>query len=69
MNDTAERDDQHDVHRPLGAEGTTVSTAEDQTKLGIVAMRNPAMVAITSAASWTERARPPRPGRVSWRRW
>lgn len=39
---------------PSGLKETTVSTAEDQTKLGIVAMRNPAMVAITSAASWTD---------------
>ncbi|MGA5287668.1 D-alanyl-D-alanine carboxypeptidase [Streptomyces pseudogriseolus] len=39
---------------PSGLKETTVSTAEDQTKLGVVAMRNPAMVAITSAASWTD---------------
>ncbi|WP_331462616.1 D-alanyl-D-alanine carboxypeptidase [Streptomyces sp. Z38] len=39
---------------PSGLKETTVSTAEDQTKLGIAAMRNPAMVAITSAASWTD---------------
>lgn len=39
---------------PSGLTKTTVSTAEDQVKLGTVAMRNPAMVAITSAASWTD---------------
>ncbi|MEW1873171.1 D-alanyl-D-alanine carboxypeptidase [Streptomyces caelestis] len=39
---------------PSGLKETTVSTAEDQTKLGIAAMRIPAMVAITSAASWTD---------------
>ncbi|MFC8940656.1 D-alanyl-D-alanine carboxypeptidase [Streptomyces griseoincarnatus] len=39
---------------PSGLKETTVSTAEDQTKLGIAAMSNPAMVAITSAASWTD---------------
>ncbi|MFD6037400.1 D-alanyl-D-alanine carboxypeptidase [Streptomyces griseoincarnatus] len=39
---------------PSGLKETTVSTAEDQTKLGVAAMRNPAMVAITSAASWTD---------------
>ncbi|MEV0693263.1 D-alanyl-D-alanine carboxypeptidase [Streptomyces sp. NPDC050388] len=39
---------------PSGLDKTTVSTAEDQVKLGIAAMRIPAMVAITSAASWTD---------------
>ncbi|MFC8387453.1 D-alanyl-D-alanine carboxypeptidase [Streptomyces sp. NPDC057238] len=39
---------------PSGLKATTVSTAEDQTKLGVAAMRIPAMVAITSAASWTD---------------
>jgi D-alanyl-D-alanine carboxypeptidase (penicillin-binding protein 5/6) len=39
---------------PSGLKETTVSTAEDQTKLGIAAMKIPAMVAITSAASWTD---------------
>ncbi|MFF9124437.1 D-alanyl-D-alanine carboxypeptidase [Streptomyces sp. NPDC014889] len=39
---------------PSGLNKTTVSTAEDQVKLGTVAMRMPAMVAITSAASWTD---------------
>ncbi|GAA0927410.1 D-alanyl-D-alanine carboxypeptidase [Streptomyces thermoalcalitolerans] len=39
---------------PSGLDKTTVSTAEDQVKLGIAAMRNPAMVAITSVASWTD---------------
>jgi D-alanyl-D-alanine carboxypeptidase len=39
---------------PSGLKETTVSTAEDQVKLGNAAMRIPAMVAITSAASWTD---------------
>ncbi|PWI07400.1 D-alanyl-D-alanine carboxypeptidase [Streptomyces sp. NWU339] len=39
---------------PSGLDKTTVSTAEDQVKLGIAAMRIPAMVAITSVASWTD---------------
>ncbi|MFB7460002.1 D-alanyl-D-alanine carboxypeptidase [Streptomyces sp. NPDC056188] len=39
---------------PSGLNKTTVSTAEDQVKLGNAAMRIPAMVAITSAASWTD---------------
>ncbi|MFJ4515962.1 D-alanyl-D-alanine carboxypeptidase [Streptomyces sp. NPDC088816] len=39
---------------PSGLNKTTVSTAEDQVKLGTAAMRIPAMVAITSAASWTD---------------
>ncbi|MFD4952466.1 D-alanyl-D-alanine carboxypeptidase [Streptomyces sp. NPDC058451] len=39
---------------PSGLTKTTVSTAEDQVKLGTAAMRDPAMVAITSAASWTD---------------
>ncbi|MDT6984510.1 D-alanyl-D-alanine carboxypeptidase [Streptomyces lusitanus] len=56
MNDTAkELGMTHTTYTdPSGLKETTVSTAEDQTKLGIVAMRNPAMVAITSAASWTD---------------
>ncbi|MGW1404317.1 D-alanyl-D-alanine carboxypeptidase [Streptomyces sp. NPDC002405] len=39
---------------PSGLKETTVSTAEDQVKLGNAAMKMPAMVAITSAASWTD---------------
>ncbi|MFF4828027.1 D-alanyl-D-alanine carboxypeptidase, partial [Streptomyces sp. NPDC001312] len=39
---------------PSGLKETTVSTAEDQVKLGNAAMKIPAMVAITSAASWTD---------------
>ncbi|MFJ2719690.1 D-alanyl-D-alanine carboxypeptidase [Streptomyces sp. NPDC087437] len=39
---------------PSGLKETTVSTAEDQVKLGNAAMTMPAMVAITSAASWTD---------------
>ncbi|MGJ3559994.1 D-alanyl-D-alanine carboxypeptidase family protein [Streptomyces sp. INA 01156] len=39
---------------PSGLDKTTVSTAEDQVKLGSAAMRIPAMVAITSVASWTD---------------
>ncbi len=39
---------------PSGLKETTVSTAEDQVKLGNAAMRIPAMVAITSAASWQD---------------
>ncbi|MGA5548484.1 D-alanyl-D-alanine carboxypeptidase [Streptomyces pseudogriseolus] len=56
MNDTAKELGMTDTTYtdPSGLKETTVSTAEDQTKLGIVAMRNPAMVAITSAASWTD---------------
>ncbi|MEV5549602.1 D-alanyl-D-alanine carboxypeptidase [Streptomyces sp. NPDC052309] len=39
---------------PSGLKETTVSTAEDQVKLGRAAVKIPAMVAITSAASWTD---------------
>ncbi len=39
---------------PSGLKETTVSTAEDQVKLGRVVVKNPALVAITSAASWTD---------------
>ncbi|MDR3084077.1 MAG: D-alanyl-D-alanine carboxypeptidase, partial [Streptomyces sp.] len=39
---------------PSGLNKTTVSTAEDQVKLGIAAMRIPAMVDITKVASWTD---------------
>ncbi|WP_344555204.1 D-alanyl-D-alanine carboxypeptidase, partial [Streptomyces atrovirens] len=56
MNDTAKELGMTDTTYtdPSGLKATTVSTAEDQTKLGIAAMRIPAMVAITSAASWTD---------------
>ncbi|MFF8592530.1 D-alanyl-D-alanine carboxypeptidase [Streptomyces sp. NPDC015220] len=39
---------------PSGLTKTTVSTAEDQVKLGNAVVRIPAMVAITGAASWTD---------------
>ncbi|MFI9255580.1 D-alanyl-D-alanine carboxypeptidase [Streptomyces sp. NPDC053069] len=39
---------------PSGLKETTVSTAEDQVKLGRLVVKNPALVAITSAASWTD---------------
>ncbi|WP_031225545.1 D-alanyl-D-alanine carboxypeptidase [Streptomyces roseochromogenus] len=39
---------------PSGLKETTVSTAEDQVKLGRMVVKNPALVAITSAASWTD---------------
>ncbi|MFQ6141682.1 D-alanyl-D-alanine carboxypeptidase [Streptomyces seoulensis] len=39
---------------PSGLTKSTVSTAEDQVKLGNAAVRIPAMVAITSVASWTD---------------
>ncbi|CAL9307629.1 hypothetical protein SUDANB180_03363 [Streptomyces sp. enrichment culture] len=39
---------------PSGLKETTVSTAEDQVKLGRAVVKNPALVAITSAASWTD---------------
>ncbi|GKQ36697.1 D-alanyl-D-alanine carboxypeptidase [Streptomyces sp. A012304] len=39
---------------PSGLKETTVSTAEDQVKLGNAVVKNPALVAITSAASWTD---------------
>ncbi|MEU6774035.1 D-alanyl-D-alanine carboxypeptidase [Streptomyces sp. NPDC046759] len=39
---------------PSGLKETTVSTAQDQVKLGRVVVKNPALVAITSAASWTD---------------
>ncbi|MER7490431.1 D-alanyl-D-alanine carboxypeptidase, partial [Streptomyces sp. NPDC126497] len=56
MNDTAEELGMTNTTYtdPSGLKETTVSTAEDQTKLGIAAMKIPAMVAITSAASWTD---------------
>jgi serine-type D-Ala-D-Ala carboxypeptidase (penicillin-binding protein 5/6) len=39
---------------PSGLKETTVSTAEDQVKLGRAVTKNPALVSITSAASWTD---------------
>ncbi len=39
---------------PSGLTATTVSTARDQVKLGHAVVKNPALVAITSAASWTD---------------
>ncbi|MBN0044944.1 D-alanyl-D-alanine carboxypeptidase [Streptomyces actuosus] len=39
---------------PSGLKETTVSTAEDQVKLGRAVVRIPALVDITSAASWTD---------------
>ncbi|MFB9735576.1 D-alanyl-D-alanine carboxypeptidase [Streptomyces thermocoprophilus] len=39
---------------PSGLKETTVSTAEDQVKLGRAVVKIPALVAITSAASWTD---------------
>ncbi|MFI2207626.1 D-alanyl-D-alanine carboxypeptidase [Streptomyces sp. NPDC020192] len=39
---------------PSGLTASTVSTAEDQVKLGRAVVKNPALVAITSAASWTD---------------
>ncbi|GGR61932.1 MULTISPECIES: D-alanyl-D-alanine carboxypeptidase [Streptomyces] len=39
---------------PSGLKETTVSTAEDQVKLGRAVVKDPALVAITSAASWTD---------------
>ncbi|MFF7748684.1 D-alanyl-D-alanine carboxypeptidase [Streptomyces sp. NPDC007971] len=39
---------------PSGLKETTVSTAEDQVKLGRAVTKIPALVAITSAASWTD---------------
>ncbi|MFJ7149547.1 D-alanyl-D-alanine carboxypeptidase, partial [Streptomyces sp. NPDC100445] len=39
---------------PSGLKETTVSTAEDQVKLGRAVVKVPALVDITSAASWTD---------------
>ncbi|MGW3263786.1 D-alanyl-D-alanine carboxypeptidase [Streptomyces sp. NPDC001056] len=39
---------------PSGLKETTVSTAQDQVKLGRAVVKVPALVAITSAASWTD---------------
>ncbi|MEW2292047.1 D-alanyl-D-alanine carboxypeptidase [Streptomyces sp. NPDC006743] len=48
---------------PSGLTKTTVSTAEDQVKLGDQVVKNPALVAITSAASWTD------PSGKNWPNW
>jgi D-alanyl-D-alanine carboxypeptidase len=39
---------------PSGLTKTTVSTAQDQVKLGHAVVKVPALIAITSAASWTD---------------
>ncbi|MEH0544995.1 D-alanyl-D-alanine carboxypeptidase [Streptomyces sp. B21-105] len=39
---------------PSGLKETTVSTAEDQVKLGRAFVKEPALVAVSSAASWTD---------------
>ncbi|MFE2074665.1 D-alanyl-D-alanine carboxypeptidase [Streptomyces misionensis] len=39
---------------PSGLKETTVSTAHDQVRLGRAVVKQPALVAITSAASWTD---------------
>ncbi|MEU6463430.1 D-alanyl-D-alanine carboxypeptidase [Streptomyces sp. NPDC046976] len=39
---------------PSGLKETTVSTAQDQVKIGRAVVKIPALVAITSAASWTD---------------
>ncbi|MEW2620773.1 D-alanyl-D-alanine carboxypeptidase, partial [Streptomyces sp. NPDC048106] len=39
---------------PSGLKETTVSTAQDQVRLGRAVVKIPALVAITSAASWTD---------------
>ncbi|MGW2492211.1 D-alanyl-D-alanine carboxypeptidase [Streptomyces sp. NPDC001606] len=39
---------------PSGLKESTISTARDQVKLGRAVVKNPALVAITSAASWTD---------------
>ncbi|MEV7793160.1 D-alanyl-D-alanine carboxypeptidase [Streptomyces sp. NPDC087512] len=56
MNATAKELGMTDTHYtdPSGLKETTVSTAEDQVKLGRAVVKDPAMVAITSAASWTD---------------
>jgi D-alanyl-D-alanine carboxypeptidase len=48
---------------PSGLTPSTVSTAEDQVKLGRAVVKNPALVAITSAASWTD------PSGHNWPNW
>ncbi|WP_435860636.1 D-alanyl-D-alanine carboxypeptidase family protein [Streptomyces spiralis] len=56
MNDTArELGMAHTTYTdPSGLKETTVSTAEDQVKLGNAFVKVPALVAITSVASWTD---------------
>jgi len=56
MNDTAKELGMSDTRYtdPSGLKETTVSTAEDQVKLGRAVVKNPALVAITSVASWTD---------------
>ncbi|MFF0789384.1 D-alanyl-D-alanine carboxypeptidase [Streptomyces spiralis] len=56
MNDTArELGMTHTTYTdPSGLKETTVSTAEDQVKLGNAFVKVPALVAITGAASWTD---------------
>ncbi|MFC4327594.1 D-alanyl-D-alanine carboxypeptidase [Streptomyces andamanensis] len=65
MNDTAkELGMTHTTYTdPSGLKETTVSTAEDQVKLGNQVVQNPALVAITSAASWTD------PSGKNWPNW
>lgn len=46
---------------PSGLKETTVSTAEDQVRLGNAVVKIPALIAITSAASWTD------PSGQNWR--
>ncbi|MBZ9639767.1 D-alanyl-D-alanine carboxypeptidase [Streptomyces sp. PSKA30] len=48
---------------PSGLEETTVSTAEDQVKLGNELVRIPALVEITKLPSWTD------PSGQKWRNW
>ncbi|MBG0854533.1 D-alanyl-D-alanine carboxypeptidase [Streptomyces spinoverrucosus] len=48
---------------PSGLEGTTVSTAEDQVKLGNELVRIPALVEITKLPKWTD------PSGQEWRNW
>jgi len=48
---------------PSGLTPSTVSTAEDQVKLGRAFVKVPALVAITSAASWTD------PSGTNWPNW
>ncbi|OIK07211.1 D-alanyl-D-alanine carboxypeptidase [Streptomyces monashensis] len=48
---------------PSGLKETTVSTAEDQVKIGRAVVKIPALVAITSAASWTD------PSGKNWPNW
>ncbi|MGW3119768.1 D-alanyl-D-alanine carboxypeptidase [Streptomyces sp. NPDC001107] len=48
---------------PSGLTPSTVSTAQDQVKLGRAFVKVPALVAITSAASWTD------PSGTNWPNW